>query len=280
MLSEVEDLSRLLRNVLSPVSPPCLKVPSLNCLCIRTAAIYATTSLYGFHDRQKALHVQAAQEDGEGHHHDQVHHHHHQQQQPNHQVAVAASDSFFVSESMWEEVFPLLDQHFFQLVPSHMYEQFLDSVLCALEVAGHFDNVGKQLTQYVILFFPKHMRRFRAQQRYNDRVMIPTICCLNKCSNLEELYLEKADSPNISTYLLAHILKFMNQLKVLSLPKQCDDDVASIIGINCPKLESIVLTGANMSNLGMSFLLCCKQLHTVIMQGELNVIVSDFMVIR
>ena len=42
-------------------------------------------------------------------------------------------------------------------------------------------------------------------------------------------------SSAITTYLLAHTLKHLNQVRVLSLPKQCDDDVASIIGINCPR---------------------------------------------
>ena len=96
---------------------------------------------------------------------------------------------------------------------------------------------------------------------------MPTICCLHRCTNIEELYLEKADSPAITTYLLAHILKFLNHLKVLALPKQCDDDVASCVGINCPKLESIVLTGTNVSNVGLSWLVCCRQLHSVIIPG-------------
>ena len=66
-----------------------------------------------------------------------------------------------------------------------MYECFLDQVaplpkynietlfqvLCALEVAGHYDTIGKQLMQYITLFFPRHIKRFRAQ-RYADRVGI------------------------------------------------------------------------------------------------------------
>ena len=51
---------------------------------------------------------------------------------------------------MWEAVFPLLDAHFLQLVPYHLYEEFLDNVLCALEVAAHYDSNGKNLMQYVI----------------------------------------------------------------------------------------------------------------------------------
>ena len=63
---------------------------------------------------------------------------------------------------MWEAVFPLLDAHFLQLVPTHFYEQFLDNVLSSLEVAGHYDANGKALMQYIILFFPKSsMRRFK-----------------------------------------------------------------------------------------------------------------------
>ena len=87
---------------------------------------------------------------------------------------------------------------------------------------------------------------------------MPTICCLYKCSNMEELYLEKADSGAITTYLLAHTLKHLNNLRVLALPKQCDDDVASIIGINCPRLESLILTGTNVTNTGLSWFLCCR----------------------
>ncbi len=123
---------------------------------------------------------------------------------------------------MWDEVFPLLDNHFFSLIPVHMYECFLDKVLSALEVAGHYDLTGKQLMQYITLFFPKHIKRFRAQ-RYNDRVLMPTICCLHNCTNLEELYLERADSPAITTYLLAHTLKHLNNVRVLALPKQCNN---------------------------------------------------------
>ena len=125
--------------------------------------------------------------------------------------------------------------------------------------------------QYVILFFPpQSMRRFKARRCYKDRVLMPTICCLHKCVNLEELYLEKADSSGITSYLLAHILKFLIRLRVLALPKQCDDDVASVIGLNCPKLECIILTGTSVTNVGLSWMLCCRQLHTVIMPGFLQ----------
>ncbi len=72
---------------------------------------------------------------------------------------------------------------------------------------------------------------------------MPTVCCLHKCTKIEELYLEKlSDSSAITPYLLAHILKFLHELKVLALPKQADDDVISIVGLNCPKLECVVLT--------------------------------------
>jgi len=223
------DLAKVLKGYLIAASPQG-KPQGLTKLCLRSAAVYVTTSLYDFHERQTGR--------------------------------VATED---IQESMWDEVFPLLDQHFFQLVPLHLYECFLDNVLCALEIAGHFHN-GKQLMQYIALFFPKHIKRFKAQG-YAPRVLMPTICCLHKCTNLEELYLEKADSTAINTYLLAHTLKHLNQIRVLSLPKQCDDDVASIIGINCPRLESIILTGTSVTNTGLSWLLCCRNLHTVIMPG-------------
>ena len=242
------DLGRVLKSYLSPTTPQ-LKPQSLCCLCLRSAAVYVTTSLYDFHLKQ-SHHVLEPSE---------------------------------IQESMWDEVFPLLDNHFFSLIPVHMYECFLDKVLSALEVAGHYDLTGKQLMQYITLFFPKHIKRFRAQ-RYNDRVLMPTICCLHNCTNLEELYLERADSPAITTYLLAHTLKHLNNVRVLALPKQCnnsklrlkfllfvtlsgDDDVASIIGINCPKLESLVLTGTNVTNSGLSWFLCCRSLHSIIMPG-------------
>ena len=122
--------------------------------------------------------------------------------------------------------------------------------------------------RYVIFFFPPNsMRRFKARRCYKDRVLMPTINCLLQCVNLEELYLEKADSPAITTYLLAHILKYLTRLRVLALPKQCDDDVAAVVGINCPKLECIILTGTAVTNVGLSWLLCCRQLHTLIMPG-------------
>ena len=57
------------------------------------------------------------------------------------------------------------------------------------------------------------------------------------------------------------------RLRVLALPKQCDDDVASVVGLNCPKLECIILTGTAVTNVGLSWLLCCRQLHTLIMPG-------------
>ena len=62
-------------------------------------------------------------------------------------------DSVAINESLWEDVFPLLDAHFLSLVPCHLYEEFLDNVLCALEVAGHYDSNGKNLMQYVFLYF-------------------------------------------------------------------------------------------------------------------------------
>ena len=52
---------------------------------------------------------------------------------------------------------------------------------------------------------------------------------------------------------------------------QCDDDVASIVGLNCPRLEGIVLTGTNVTNVGLSWLLCCRNLHTIIMQVRIDI---------
>ncbi len=235
-----------------------LKPSSLHTQCLRTAAIYATTALYEFHDKHKSLFGDPGGiQDGDG------------------AGGGGMDSSVHINESMWEAVFPLLDAHFLRLVPNHLYEQFLDNVLCALEVAAHYDTNGKDLMQYVTLFFPpRSMRRFKARRCYKDRVLMPTICCLHKCINLEELYLEKADSGAISTYLLAHVLKFLTRLRVVALPKQCDDDVVSVIGLNCPKLESIILTGTSVSNVGLPWLLCCRQLHTVIMPGFFQVSLS------
>ena len=133
------ELSKLLATCLSPRSP-LLRPSSLHTLCLRTAAIYATTALYEFHDKhtsEAALllnpHANVGgnqdQNGGNGGH-----------IEPN--------------ESLWENVFPLLDAHFLSLVPCHLYEEFLDNFLCALEVAGHYDSTGKNLMQYV--FFSIH----------------------------------------------------------------------------------------------------------------------------
>ena len=122
------DLGRVLKSYLSPTSPQ-LKPPSLTNLCLRTAAVYVTTSLYDFHSKQ-TTHVLDPE----------------------------------IQETLWDVVLPLLDAHFFRLIPVHLYECFLDKVLSALEIAGHYDNGGKQLMQYITLFFPKHIKRFRAQR--------------------------------------------------------------------------------------------------------------------
>lgn len=45
-----------------------------------------------------------------------------------------------------------------------MMPTVLLQVLSALEVAGHYDLTGKQLMQYITLFFPKHIKRFRAKR--------------------------------------------------------------------------------------------------------------------
>ena len=123
------DLSRVLKSYLSPPTPQ-LKPASLTSLCLRTAAVYVTTSLYDFHSKQ-TTHV---------------------------------LDPSEIQETLWDVVLPLLDVHFFRLIPVHMYECFLDKVLSAMEIAGHYD---KQLMQYITLFFPKHIKRFRAQRLVN-----------------------------------------------------------------------------------------------------------------
>jgi len=231
-----EGLCRILVSHLSPWGhqPHTCQPERLDILCLRSAAVYATTALYEYHANSQ--HNQQ---------HDQV-----------------------VDEALWEAVFPSLDSHFLRLIPVHHYEHFLDNVLSALEVACHYDENGRALMQYVVLFFPKQMKKFKLKRCYKDRVLMPTICCLHRCMNLEELYLGSADSASISTYLLSHILKFMSELKVLSLPKQADDDVLSVIGMNCTNLESIVLNSTSVTNLGLSWLLCCRKLHTVIMKGN------------
>ena len=57
---------------------------------------------------------------------------------------------------------------------------------------------------------------------------------------------------------------------------QCDDDVASIVGLNCPRLEGIVLTGTNVTNVGLSWLLCCRNLHTIIMQVRMDIMLHCY----
>jgi len=266
---EARGLSRILVSYLSPIQR--LKPDSLDILCLRRAAVYATTALYDYHLHTTRIRSAAAtgSRGGSGVQAGAV--------AGNHVAATPryADGSSTIDESLWEAVFPSLDSHFLRLIPTHLYEEFLDNVLCALEVACHYDATGKALMQYVVLFFPKGMRRFKAKRCYKDRVLMPTVCCLHRCTNIEELYLEKADSPAITTYLLAHILKFLTHLKVLALPKQCDDDVASVVGLNCPQLESIVLTGCTgLTNLGLSWLLCCRKLHTVIMKGYFQGVTS------
>lgn len=135
----------------------------------------------------------------------------------------------------------------------------------ALEIAGRFDATGGQLPEYIYLFLPRCISRFRAQ-RYCDRVLIPTITCLKCTPNLEELYLQKADSPAVTPYLLAYVLKSLGRLRVVALPRQSDDDVVAALGNNCPRLEAAVLTGTAVTNLGLAWLLCCRRLHTVVLR--------------
>ena len=94
---------------------------------------------------------------------------------------------------------------------------------------------------------------------------IAAILTLPLCTNLVELYLEKADQSVITQGILCHILKYLRRLKALALPKQCNDSVIAVVGQNCPNLESIVLNDTGVSNTGIAWLLCCRHLHTVIM---------------
>ena len=236
MTGEISALSSILSSYLDPNQR--LQPDNLAALCLRRAAVYATTSLYKYHLLTTSTHT-----DG----------------------------SAAVNESLWEDVFPALDSHFLRLIPQHLYEEFLDNVLCALDFVSHLGPTGKPLMQYVVLFFPKSLARFRAKRRFKDRVMVPTVCCLNRCIHLEELYLEMADSPAVTPYLLSHILKSLPQLKVIALPKQCDDDVLSVVGMNCPNLESVVLTGGGVgiTDLGLAWLMCSKKLCSVVLNGNL-----------
>lgn len=148
----------------------------------RTAAVYVTTSLYDFHERQAGL-LEVA---GHGRIQAEMQENMWDEVVPTFQFNIFNMGFDVISNLSIVQVFPLLDQHFFQLIPVHMYECFLDQVvqtysstwkyfhctsqvLCALEVAGHYDTIGKQLMQYITLFFPRHIKRFRAQ-RYADRV--------------------------------------------------------------------------------------------------------------
>ena len=168
------ELSRILSSCLTPVSP-LIRPASLHALCLRTAAVYATAALYEFHDKQtNGLHNgHGMGGPGMGHGGQMLAHVGGLGHNINavgggagmnvlQGVLDTPSDQVHVDESMWEAVFPLLDAHFLQLIPTHLYEQFLDNVLSSLEVAGHYDANGKALMQYIILFFPKSsMRRFK-----------------------------------------------------------------------------------------------------------------------
>lgn len=93
-LRSSSELSRLLASCLSPRNP--LKGPeNLHILCLRTAAIYATTALYEFHDKQKS---------------------------------VANPDQI----SNWEDVFPLLDAHFLRSVFEIRFFEYLS--ICQFSV--------------------------------------------------------------------------------------------------------------------------------------------------
>ena len=172
------ELSKLLSTCLSPISP-LLRPASLHSLCLRTAAIYATTALYEFHDKKSSTGSITGKET---HAHykknstaisskklvehsnftrklfcffeNSIWREYHFAISHNNIFSTANNpggvpngeiDASTIDESMWDAVFPLLDAHFLQLVPYHLYEEFLDNVLCALEVAAHYDSNGNNL---------------------------------------------------------------------------------------------------------------------------------------
>lgn len=67
--------------------------------------------------------------------------------------------------------------------------------------------------------------------------------------------MERADQSVITQGILCHILKYLRRLKVLALPKQCNDSVIAVVGQNCPNLESIVLNDTGVTNTGQSIFL-------------------------
>ena len=54
------DLARVLKSYLSPTTPQ-LKPQSLTNLCLRSAAVYVTTSLYDFHLKQSNHEVEPSE---------------------------------------------------------------------------------------------------------------------------------------------------------------------------------------------------------------------------
>ena len=171
------ELSKLLSTCLSPISP-LLRPASLHSLCLRTAAIYATTALYEFHDKKSSTgsitgkEIHAVFKNSTAISRKKLIEHSNFTRKlfcffensilREYHFAISHINIFFtannpggvpngeidastIDESMWDAVFPLLDAHFLQLVPYHLYEEFLDNVLCALEVAAHYDSNGNNL---------------------------------------------------------------------------------------------------------------------------------------
>lgn len=87
------------------------------------------------------------------------------------------------------------------------------------------------------------------------KVTIAAILTLPLCTNLTELYMERADQSVITQGILCHILKYLRRLKALALPKQCNDSVIAVVGQNCPLLESIVLNDTGVTNTGINDLI-------------------------
>ena len=91
----------------------------------RTAAVYVTTSLYDFHERQAGL-LEVA---GHGRIQAEMQENMWDEVVPTFQFNIFNMGFDVISNLSIVQVFPLLDQHFFQLIPVHMYECFLDQVV-------------------------------------------------------------------------------------------------------------------------------------------------------
>nr|CAH0098525.1 unnamed protein product [Daphnia galeata] len=149
-------------------------------------------------------------------------------------------------------------------IPSNLVDDFVVQMLNTIDVVYEQSRVGRQLLVYVGSFIPRNLR-ILVMPLCLEQVTIAAILTLPLCTNLTELYMERADQSVITQGILCHILKYLRRLKVLALPKQCNDSVIAVVGQNCPSLENIVLNDTGVTNTGIAWLLCCRHLHTVIM---------------